>query len=172
MKQPTIFITYNTGSEFEQTLAVRLHTIGAVHGFQMLMPDRHAFSTKINQETSYRIKQADYFILFSTTQLSKIVQAEIEAAYTHLKDKSRILIIYDKKQGKNLINTEHCTEIYIDSGIENIEQIVQKIISSVKTKNNRSVNKAKAHEQDALGGLLLAGLGLLLLGAILDDGKK
>ena len=40
MKQTTVFVTYNPGNDFAQTLAVRLHTIGAVHRFNMLMPDR------------------------------------------------------------------------------------------------------------------------------------
>ena len=143
MGQPTIFITYNPSSEFEQTLAIRLHTLGAVHGFQMLLPERFGPGSKLNEETKFRIQQADYFILFSTTTLSKIVQQEIETAYSHLQDKSRILIIYDKKRGKNLINTEHCTEIFIDSGIERIDQIVQKIIGSIKKKNSPSTSPGR-----------------------------
>src|SRR5882757_1129707 len=77
MKQTTVFVTYNPGNDFEQTLAVRLHTIGAVHGFNMLMPERFYGANQFSSETAFRIKSSDYFILFSTSTLKPVVQQEV-----------------------------------------------------------------------------------------------
>ncbi|MEY4935662.1 MAG: hypothetical protein RIS64_2021 [Bacteroidota bacterium] len=35
MNNPTIFISYNSNAANDQTLALRLHAIGAVNGFRM-----------------------------------------------------------------------------------------------------------------------------------------
>ena len=67
MTLPSVFISYNPNSDIEQTLAVRLHTIGAVHGFTMLLPERFGFSKLPTNETKSRILSADYFILFSSS---------------------------------------------------------------------------------------------------------
>ena len=76
---PTIFISYNSNSEFEETLAIRLHTIGAVHGFNMYLPDRFNNKQGISLETQSRINLSDYYILFSTTnQLTKAALDEIQ----------------------------------------------------------------------------------------------
>lgn len=174
MNQPTVFVTYNPGNEFEQTLAVRLHTIGAVHGFNMLLPDRFNNTGRINQETTYRIKTTDYFILFSTSVLTPIVQEEINTAFTHLKDKSKILIIYNKV--KNLKHNEHCTEVYIDARKDSPQDILNKIIKEIKINQKAVVSKrTPAPNQDtmtALGGILLVGLGLLALDSLLTTEKK
>jgi hypothetical protein len=45
MNPATIFVTYNPQNDFEQTLAVRLQTLGAIHGFNMLLPDRFGSKT-------------------------------------------------------------------------------------------------------------------------------
>jgi len=86
----------------EQTLAVRLFTIGAVHSFTMLLPDPSPYPRGVSTETRCRIFQADYFILFSTGILSKEVIQEIELAFSKLNDKSKILVVYDKRVGKNV----------------------------------------------------------------------
>lgn len=74
MALPTVFISYNPNSDIDQTLAVRLHTIGAVHGFNMLLPDRVGFTKSVSNETKSRILSADYFILFSTEVLSPLLE--------------------------------------------------------------------------------------------------
>ena len=177
MSPTTVFVTYNPNNDFEQTLAVRLHTIGAVHGFNMLLPDRYNGNTKLNSETLHRIKSSDYFIFFSTSPLTGIVQQEISSAFTHLKDKSKILIIYDKV--KNLKHNENCTEVFIDARRDAPQEILNKIISEIQKSHKPSKNITKingAAKQDdtvsALAGILLVGLGLLALGAVLDSNKK
>jgi hypothetical protein len=101
-KLPTIFLSYNSGSDLEETLAVRLHTIGAVHGFKMLLPDRYDSNELVSAETRNRIVLANYFILFSTSELGKQVQQEISIAFQQLNDKSKIIVVYDRHKGKNI----------------------------------------------------------------------
>lgn len=172
MKQPTVFVTYNPGNDFEQTLAVRLHTIGAVHGFNMLMPDRFSNHAVLNSETAFRIKSSDYFIVFSTSPLTPIVLNEVRTAFIHLKDKSKILIIYNKV--KNLKHVENCTEVYIDAGKDSphiiLEKLIQEIKQSQKAVKKRTVTKNN-DTATVLGGILLIGLGLLTLDSLFN-GKK
>jgi hypothetical protein len=171
MKQTTVFVTYNPGNEFEQTLAVRLHTIGAVHGFNMLMPDRFRSSARLNNETAHRIKSSDYFIVFSTSRLTPAVQQEVNTAFAHLKDKSKILIIYNKV--KNLKHSENCTEVFIDAGKDSPQQILDKVILEIK-QNQKSINKKNSREDDTTsvwGGIILVGLGLLALDSLFNSKK-
>lgn len=175
---PKIFVSYNPGSTFEETLAIRLHTIGSVHGFDMLLPDRYNNHEIVSPETRSRILLSKYFIIFSTSiKLSKEVEAEIVTAYNKLKDKSRIIIIYDAHKGKNLRGTDNCTEIFIDTKKQKAQEIVVSILEEIKLqqRKNKAINRSKTIRQenssDAIGGILLAGLGLLLLGALLNNKK-
>jgi hypothetical protein len=158
MNPATIFVTYNPRNDFEQTLAIRLQTLGAIHGFNMLLPDRFGGKPLVTQETEYRIKTSDYFVLFSTSPLTPVVQNEIEVAYQHLKDKSRIIIVYDRV--KNLHHSLNCTEVYIDSSKSDAQEILQQTISSIQ---ENQAKKGKKDAQNALGAFLLIGLGLLAL---------
>jgi hypothetical protein len=158
MNSSTIFVTYNPRNDFEQTLAIRLQTLGAIHGFNMLLPDRFGGKPLVSQETEYRIKSADYFVLFSTSPLTSTVQEEIRVAYQHLKDKSRIIIVYDRV--KNLHHGLNCTEVYIDSSKSTAQEILQQTISSIQENQAR---KTKKDAQNTLGAFLLIGLGLLAL---------
>lgn len=96
MIQPNVFISYNPNSEVEQTLAIRLHTIGSVSGYNMMLPDRAFGSNVVSTETRNRITLSDYFIVFSTAKLSEVVRQEIEIAFNKHRDRSRILVVYDK----------------------------------------------------------------------------
>lgn len=142
----------------------------------MQMPDRFNNSKVISTETIYRIKSSEYFILFSTSILTPIVQQEVNIAFEHLQDKSKILIIYNKV--KNLQHSaSNCTEVYIDAGRESAQEILEKIIHEVKLntakgKNKKALAKEDNNEQNVLGGILLVGLGLLALGTILNPQKK
>jgi hypothetical protein len=161
MKPATVFVTYNPGNDFEQTLAVRLHTIGAVHGFNMLMPDRFGGNKKLAEETLYRIKSSDYFILFSTSNLTPIVEQEVNTAFATLKDKSKILIIYNGV--KNLKHNENCTEVFIDAGKDSPQQILERIIQQIKSNQGITKRSSKEDTFSVLGGILLIGLGFLTL---------
>lgn len=170
MKPTTVFVSYNPGNDFEQTLAVRLHTIGAVHGFNMLMPDRFSVRGQMSNETAFRIKSSDYFILFSTSALTTTVQQEISTAFAHLKDKSKIIIIYNKV--KNLKHSENCTEVLIDTGKDTPQVILEKVIQEIK-QNQKGIRKAPIKQEDdastVLGGILLIGLGLLALDSLFNS---
>lgn len=97
MKQTTVFVTYNPGNDFDANISCKAtYNRCAVHGFNMLMPDRFHNNGKISNETAYRIKSSDYFILFSTSALTQVVLQEVNTAFAHLKDKSKVVIIYNK----------------------------------------------------------------------------
>lgn len=169
MALPTVFISYNPNSDIEQTLAVRLHTIGAVHGFNMLLPDRVGFTRSVTNETKSRIQSADYFILFSTTSLSTTVLEEIKIAASKLHDKSKILVIYDVSVGKNLKGADNFTEVYINRSSP-VETILEKIISKVKT--IQSMGNNQGGFLSVLGPILLTGVALFALSSIIDESAK
>jgi hypothetical protein len=166
MALPTVFISYNPNSDIEQTLAVRLHTIGAVHGFNMLLPDRIGFTKSVSNETKSRILSANYFILFSTSALSTTVLEEIRIAASKLHDKSKILVIYDISVGKNLKGTDNFTEVYINRSSP-VETILEKIISKVKAIQSSGNNQGGF--LSVLGPILLTGVALFALSSIFDE---
>ena len=163
----SVFISYNPNSEVEQTLALRLHTIGAVHGFNMILPDRSYNATDVSQETKGRILTADYFILFSTLSLSEVVQEEINIAFSKHHDKSKILVIYDKARGKNLTGAENCTEVFI-----NTKDDALKIVSEIASKLKEAKSKNDIGFLSGLSGILLIGVGLFALTEILSEPTK
>lgn len=172
MKPTTVFVTYNPDNDFEQTLAVRLHTIGAVHGFNMLLPDRFNGTNKMSNETAYRINSSDYFIFFSTSKLTSLVQQEISTAFNQLKDKSKIVIIYNKV--KNIPDNGNCTEVYIDAQRDSPQLILDKVINQIKQNhqiNSKSTVNSKEDTSSILGGILLIGLGLLALDSLYNSKK-
>lgn len=169
----TIFVTYNPNSEFEQTLAVRLHTIGVASGFRMYLPDRFNSERLLDEETQSRINRSDYVVMFSTSPLSSIVKQEIDYAYNILNDKSKIIVVYDRQRGKNLTGeiTNHFTAFYLDQFNRKQDQILTQIINTIQNKEifNQSkqiakLEKEKANSQ-ALAALFGIGLGLLILGS-------
>ena len=112
-----------------------------------------------------RINMADYFVLFSSIQMTPIVQAEIAHAYKQWNDKSKIIVVYDKVVGgKNLVNTEQCTEILIDTNQQSLETIAHKIMGAINTKQNSDIKKiAQSNKtKDEIIAFLGIGAGLLL----------
>ena len=176
----TIFITYNPKSEQEKTLAMRLHSIGAVNGFRMYLPDRYNSDSVLDDETKARISKSDYLVMFSTNPLSTIVRQEIEFAFRYLQDKSKILVIYDKHQGKNLTGkiTEYFTPFYFDKFENKQEELLRSIISTIShIEKNEIIKKQKSeiqrlerqrNDSNALAAFLGIGLGLLILGTAND----
>lgn len=182
MKPTSIFITYNPNSDIEETLAARLHTIGAVNGFIMYLPDRFNSESHISEETKVRISRSDYFVIFSTKPLSTIVKEEIEYAFEYLRDKSKILAIYDKEKGKNLTGniSNLFTPFYFDRFENRQDKLLENIINTIahkekdfviniQTEKIKQLNKQK-EDSNAIAAILGIGLGLLVLGAIF--GKK
>ncbi len=170
MKASTIFISYNPSQPDEQTLAIRLHTIGAANGFRMFLPDRFNSNRVLDKETRFRIDQSDYFILFSLTEiLSPIVQDEIDYAWKRFKDKSKIIVIYRAYNSKSLHPgaSQHCTEIYFDPVHETMDLINKKILDSIFHKQNQFQNNEEV--QNGLMAFLGIGLGLLALYALAKE---
>lgn len=168
MKSPTIFISYNARNEDEQTLAVRLHTIGAVNGFTMLLPDRNS-NLVLSDETKNRINQSDYFVVFAFGKTSPQVLGEMEHAFMRLRDKYRIIVIKpgtDKQQGRE---PNHFTQIYFNPKLESVDMIMQKIMGSIFKKQKMIKKKAAKKTKEAENGflaLLGVGLGLYALNEI------
>ncbi|OFX59613.1 MAG: hypothetical protein A2046_05270 [Bacteroidetes bacterium GWA2_30_7] len=178
MNNTTIFITYNPNTALEETLAARLHTIGAVSGFTMYLPDRFNSENEISEESKVRISRSNYLVMFSTKSLSNIVKQEIEFAFNYLNDKSKIIVIYDKLKGKNLSGeiTSHFTSFYFDEFENRQDKLLEKIINTISHKekdkvivqqsNKISTLKKQKDDSNALAALIGVGLGLLVLGAI------
>lgn len=167
--QPSVFISFNPNSELEQTLAIRLHTIGAVSGYTMLLPDRAFGSNGVSSETQNRINLSDYFIVFSTTPLSEVVRQEIQIAFNKHRDRSRILVVYDLGSKRTLAGTEHCTEVIIDVHQQRADEIVNLIAEKLK-KAKTSANENGL--MSALGNILLIGVGLFALSEIFSGPPK
>lgn len=165
---PSVFISYNPHSEFEQTLAIRLYTIGAVHGLNMLMPDRSHSSENVSVETRSRIRLADFFIVFSTGVMSKTVLEEISIAISRLKDRSKILIVYEKGVGKKIPGSRSCTEVFVDPGDEPLK-LMTVVVNGIKAARGKRTNRSLV---SSVGGLLLIGLGLFVMGVVSCEGSK
>jgi hypothetical protein len=179
-KSVSLFITYNPSNQAEQQLANRLHTIAAVNGFNAFLPDRFYSDIEVSDATRQRVQLADYMILFSFGRLSQVVQQEIQLAYQKTKDPSKILVIYDKNQGKNLTGdiTDQFTRIDYDRNSFDPASLQKQVFQAIRNhqyfEGLNSPPKKEVTKQDdvanAVGALLGIGLGLVVLGAIF--GKK
>jgi hypothetical protein len=139
----TIFITYNPNEPMEQTLATRLHTIGAVNGFRAFLPDRYNSTSVLDSETERRIQASDYFILFALTpKLSPIVRQEIEYAFQHLQDKSKIIVIYSTRKNLKGTMTAHFSEIYHNTTEETTDNVIERILKVIFKKQQEDWDKA------------------------------
>ena len=174
MKPTTIFITYNPNAQVEQTLAIRLHTIGAVNGFKMHLPDRYNSSSTLDVETKRRIDESDWLVIFSTHALSKIVKQEIEYAFQRLHDKSKIIVIYNSASGKNLTGdiTANFTEIYFDPFKKTTDEVTREVLQTIfmgeQTKQIVILEKQNQSKNELIA-LLGIGLGLFALSALTQD---
>ncbi len=164
-KIPTIFVSYNSNVESEQTLAVRLHSIGAVNGFRMFLPDRYDSNFVLGNDTKNRIDESDYFVVFSHTgKLTSIVEQEIQYAFEKFKKKSRILIIHDITKPSQLeVQSNSYTEIGLNPVKDTIESSIHKIIEQIKSTENQN------NTENGLLALLGIGLGLWILSAIISE---
>lgn len=163
----TVYITYNPGSEVEQTLAIRLPTIGAVNSFRMLLPDRLNSETVLDDETKQRIASADWFILFSTQLNSSIVQQEIDHAVSAGLPASRIIIIYNPAYPPQVTGSSS-GQIFMgpfDPWTQSFDEVAQGILLTI-SRGIRSEMETQNRQKDGLLALLGIGLGLLTLNVL------
>jgi hypothetical protein len=166
----TLFISYNPKQPEEQTLAIRLHSIGSVNGFRMFLPDRFNSDRVLDLETKRRIDESDYFILFSLSEtLSPIVKDEINYAWRKFKDKSKIIVIYqtDKNMTLHPEASKHCTEIFFNPFEERLDTVNNRIMNAIFFKEGK-----KKREEELKNGLLAflgVGLGLLALNELAKE---
>lgn len=160
-KAPTIFISYNSHASNEETLAVRLQTIGAVNGFTTLLPDRFSNKNYVDEETRRRIFSADYFILFSSRKVSQVVRNEIDIAFEHFNDPSKIIVIYNPNEVSNLnIDPNLVTLISFNPQSETVDIVINKIVLEIQKKESGQKTR---ENQDGFMALLVIGLGLVAL---------
>jgi hypothetical protein len=175
----SIFITYNPTSDFEQTLAVRLYTIGQVNGFEMYLPDRfNGLHTSINQETRYRIAHSKWLVCFSTQKLSADVQREIDYAYQLKQDRSKILVIFDTSSHRwNQVEDSRFISFFFDPTTSAVDGVIAHVLGMIDNANvqERELGELQGKlrktesERNAFAAFLGIGLGLLALNALTDD---
>jgi len=151
-----IFVSYNQNVQAEQSLALRLQTLGALYNLGISLPDRVG-RAGLKETTKQRIDKADLFLVFATRNLTKPVVDEINYALTA---KKKIIVVYDKDV-KNNLNIKEVHEIEYDGKRDNPEKIIGEI--------NKVISKSK--EDDTVGAFVLVGLGLLLLAALTSKNK-
>jgi hypothetical protein len=172
----SIFITYNPDSELERTLAVRLHTIGAVNGFQMYLPDRYDSVGSVSQETRHRIASAYWFILFSTHTLSSVVREEIRFAIEYSHDPTRIIVVYGLPGARPELNgLSEITQIPFDPWQESIDQVAGKILDTISHRMRHEPmqqwDEQNNSERNGLAALIGIGLGLFALSLLGEEEK-
>jgi hypothetical protein len=162
-----IFVSYNPKVQEEQSLALRLQTLGALYGLHISLPDRLG-SHALKQATIDRIKKADLYIVFSTRKLERSVEDEIKAA---LNFKKKIIVIYDKHVGRNL-DLKGVEEIEHDRENESSDEFCKNVLEKVQKLQIDNRKKKEDATATAVGAFVLVGLGLLLLGALISDDKE
>jgi hypothetical protein len=173
VKKTALFITYNPNLSEEETLAIRLHTIGTANGFQMYLPDRYHSQKSLDMETKNRIDNADYFILFSLSpNLSAEVQEELNYAWKRFNDKRKIIVIFHSKKTKSLIlnGVPAFTEFAFDPAKQHMDQIMGKIMGEIFQKETKK--KQSKEVENGLLALLGIGLGLFILNEVTKNGRN
>ncbi len=178
-EEPAIYITYNPKAALEETLAVRLQTIGAVNGFEAFLPDRYTSNRYVNDETRYRIKASDYFVLFLTGPLSTLVAEEIKVAYQHFRDKKNIIIIYEEsltdEQLDSIRHYSEATLIPFEPDVDTPDVIVKQIIEQISGTDAQQAYQSKRRGSKdfnfdiGIAALLMVGLGLLIMALFTKD---
>lgn len=172
--QNSIFISYNPLSAQEKNLAEGLFRQGRQNGYFIYLPERN-YKNKLSSITKSNIDISDWFIIFSTTQLSQTVLDEINHAMIS-KDPSRIIVVYSKHVGKNIDFQDFTPiEVYIDTyDLNSLERFKTDIINKISDANKKAANEEKkqAHGNDtALKVILGIGAAALLLSALTSDKK-
>ncbi|MFM7894757.1 MAG: hypothetical protein ACKO8L_02185, partial [Flavobacterium sp.] len=120
-------------------------------------------------QTKANIDSSNWFVIFSTTNLSKTVTEEIEYALKSKKD-NQVIVIYSNHNGKNIdFQGKNPIEMYIDDyDLNSLEKfkidLFERISSDKKTQNKEGVS--------GLEILLGVGAAILLLGALTSKKEK
>ena len=166
--QDSIFITYNPDSINEKNIAIDLFRKGRQNGYFIYLPERNYFN-RLSPQTKANIDSSNWFVIFSTTNLSKTVTEEIEYALKSKKD-NQVIVIYSNHNGKNIdFQGKNPIDMYIDDyDLNSLEKfkidLFERISSDKKTQNKEGVS--------GLEILLGVGAAILLLGALTSKKEK
>lgn len=166
--QNSIFITYNPNSENEKNIALDLFRKGRQNGYFIYLPERNYFN-KLSPQTKANIDSSNWFVIFSTSQLSDTVREEIEYAFK-AKNDNQIIVIYSNHTGKNInFQGKNPIEMYIDNyNLNSLEKFKVDLFNKISSTK-------KTQDKEGLSGLeILLGVGaaILLLGALTSDKNK
>ena len=163
--QNNIYITYNPESEVERTLANDLYIKGRKNGYFIYLPERN-YSNKITSKTKLNINSSNWFVVFSTSQLSETVTQEIDFAFQSKND-NQVIVIYSSHNGKNIdFPNRKPIEMYIDDyDLNSIEKFKNDLFEKVSTKSQ------KKESLSALEIILGIGAAILLIGSLASDNK-
>ncbi|WP_396150862.1 hypothetical protein [Flavobacterium sp.] len=166
--QNSIFITYNPDSINEKNIAIDLFRKGRQNGYFIYLPERNYFN-RLTPQTKANIDSSNWFVIFSTSNLSKTVREEIEYALKSKKD-NQVIVIYSNHNGKNIdFQGKNPIEMYIDDyNLNSLEKFKVDLFERISPKK-------KIQNKEGLSGLeILLGVGaaILLLGAITSEKEK
>jgi hypothetical protein len=166
--QNSIFITYNPDSINEKNIAIDLFRKGRQNGYFIYLPERNYFN-KLTPQTKANIDSSNWFVIFSTSNLSQTVREEIEYALKSKKD-NQVIVIYSNHNGKNIdFQGKNPIEMYIDDyDLNSLEKFKVDLFERISPKK-------KIQNKEGLSGLeILLGVGaaILLLGALTSEKEK
>lgn len=166
--QNSIFITYNPDSINEKNIAIDLFRKGRQNGYFIYLPERNYFN-KLTPQTKANIDSSNWFVIFSTSNLSQTVREEIEYALKSKKD-NQVIVIYSNHNGKNIdFQGKNPIEMYIDDyNLNSLEKFKVDLFERISPKK-------KIQNKEGLSGLeILLGVGaaILLLGALTSEKEK
>ena len=166
--QNSIFITYNPDSISEKNIAIDLFRKGRQNGYFIYLPERNYFN-KLTPQTKANIDYSNWFVIFSTSNLSQTVREEIEYALKSKKD-NQVIVIYSNHNGKNIdFQGKNPIEMYIDDyDLNSLEKFKVDLFERISLKK-------KLQNKEGLSGLeILLGVGaaILLLGALTSEKEK
>ena len=166
--QNSIFITYNPDSINEKNIAIDLFRKGRQNGYFIYLPERNYFN-RLTPQTKANIDSSNWFVIFSTSNLSQTVREEIEYALKSKKD-NQVIVIYSNHNGKNIdFQGKNPIEMYIDDyDLNSLEKFKVDLFERISLKK-------KLQNKEGLSGLeILLGVGaaILLLGALTSEKEK
>jgi len=167
--QKSIYISYNPNSTKEEHIAHDLYRKGRQNGYFIYLPVR-GIHKNITLQTKANIDNSDWFVVFSTSELTATVKEEIEYAFNK-KDDSQVIIIYSHHYGKNIdFQGKKPIEMYVDDyDLNKLEKFKNDLFTKITPKKN-SIQKNEG--VNGLKVLLGVGAAILLLNALTSDNNE